>query len=316
MGTRWRQLGTVFRAGQNASWMRTHAQLPVTLARGNGVYRAFFASRDERNRSSVGYVDLEVPEFRVVDVSQSPALSYGPLGHFDDHGVYPASLVEHDGRLWMYYIGWNPGPRSPLFYSSIGLAVSDDGGETFERWQPSPILARSPHDPCLVTSPCVLKENDAWRMWYVSGFRWEEVGEELQSYYHIKYAESEDGIDWRRDGRVCIDLRDGERNIARPCVVQESGRYAMWFSSSGGDGYRIGCAESADGLTWTRRETAEDFLNEAGAPEESVRAYPWVFDAGRKRFLLYNGESFGRDGFCAAVADDEDTISDSLLLSA
>lgn len=316
----WRQLGTVFRPEKRFSWMQTHAQLPVAVPLPNGHCRVYFASRDERNCSSVGFVDVELPEFRVLRVSERPVLSCGPLGCFDDHGVYPASIVEHDGRLWMYYIGWNPGPRPPLFYSSIGLAFSEDGGESFQRLQPSPILARSPHDPCLVTSPCVLKIGDLWRMWYVSGFRWERVrvgegGEELQSYYHIKYAESDDGLNWRREGRVCIDLDEGERNIARPCVVRERDGYGMWYSFNRGEGYRVGYAESPDGLTWNRQDAAVRF-GDAEFPEtESVRAYPWVFEAGGSRYLLYNGESYGRDGFCAAVAVQKPGFSPATLSS-
>ena len=78
-------------------------------------------------------------------------------------------MVEHEGRLLLYYAGWNPGTPPPLFTASIGLAVSDDGGLTFERWSPAPILSRGRHDPCLLTSPCVIREGSEWRMWYVGG---------------------------------------------------------------------------------------------------------------------------------------------------
>ncbi|MFQ5734319.1 MAG: hypothetical protein ACE5KM_20465, partial [Planctomycetaceae bacterium] len=175
-------------------------------------------------------------------------------------------------------------------------------GESFERTQPSPILARGPHDPCLVTSPCVLKEETGWRMWYVSGLRWEQVGDALHSYYHVKYAESADGIHWRREGRVCLDLQEGERNIARPCVVRDEGGYRMWYSLNRGEGYRAGFAESTDGLSWTRRDDSVRFETANSRNATGVVAYPWVFDADGDRYMFYNGPGFGRDGFCAAVA--------------
>ncbi len=51
-------------------------------------------------------------------------------------------------------------------------------------------------------------------MWYGSCFKWEEAEDRaLGSYYDIKYASSEDGIRWERDGNVCIGLKAGETNI-------------------------------------------------------------------------------------------------------
>jgi len=304
---RWRKLGRVFNASGQHAWMQSHSQLPLAFPRrGEGLYRVLFASRDADNRSSVGYVDLDLRmPTQPVNLSSEPVLVPGPVGFFDEHGVYPASVVFDGERVMLYYIGWNRGARPPLFYASIGLAISHDGGETFQKYGRAPIMARSDHDPCLVTSPCVLKEGNTWRMWYVSGFRWEQVDQTLRSYYHIKYAESCNGMDWQREGHVCIDLREGESNIARPCVVKEQGCYHMWYSYNEGSGYRIGYARSSDGLSWNR---LDDGVEMAGSPsdwDEPVKAYPWVFSAEGVRYMLYNGKDFGRDGFGLAVAADE-----------
>jgi hypothetical protein len=274
----------------------------VALQLGADDYRIYFASRDADNRSHVCYLELDLTTARVTRVCDSPVLAPGPLGHFDDHGVYPASLVQADDRLYLYYIGWNPGQRPPLFYSSIGLAVSHDGGLSFERYSPAPIMSRSRYDPCLVTSPFVLRESERrWRMWYVSGFRWEQRGEELHSYYDVKEARSDDGVDWRRDGHVAIPLGAGERNVARPSVLREDDRYRMWFSFDAGEGYRIGSAESEDGSAWTRL----DSVAEAGPPrgdwDSDAQAYPWVFRHSGRLHMLYNGNDYGRQGFGLAV---------------
>jgi predicted GH43/DUF377 family glycosyl hydrolase len=301
----WDKLGVVYAPNGEAPWMRSHASLPTAHRLKDDTYRIFFAARDERNRSSVCALTLELrPALRVVSVDSRPVLSPGPLGHFDDHGVYPASIVSAGGRLFLYYIGWNPGARGSLFYSSIGLAVSEDGGETFERVSPAPIMARSEWDPCLVTSPCVLLELGRWRMWYVSGFKWTETPQEgMHSYYHIKYAESADGLNWRREGLVCIDFATPEeRNIARPCVVNDGDIYRMWYSYDAGHGYRIGYAESDDGLGWTRHDDLAGIPAGGAAWESDAQAYPWVFDHDGTRYMLYNGNGFGRTGFGIAVA--------------
>jgi hypothetical protein len=241
-------------------------------------------------------------EITVGEPSADPLLAPGPLGGFDDHGVYPASIVEHDGRLLLYYIGWNPGARPPLFYATIGLATSDDGGETFVKHGAAPLIGRSEVDPLLVTSPCVVHDEGRWRMWYVSGLRWEQRDDALYSYYHVRYAESADGIDWHRDGRVALDLRGPERNIARPCVVRDGGGWRVWYSVSGDAGYDIGYAESEDGLIWDRRDDLAGIERSPSGWDSEALAYPWVVPDGERLVMFYNGNGYGRDGFGVATA--------------
>lgn len=303
---RWSKRGLLFAPSREREWMQSHASLPVALHLGGDLYRVYFASRDARNRSHVGFVELDINEpARILRVSDRPVLAPGPLGHFDDHGVYAASLARGPrGELYLYYIGWNPGARPPLFYSSIGLARSDDGGLTFAKTSAAPVMSRSEFDPCLVTSPCVLREGDRWRMWYVSGFRWEEAEDGLHSYYHLKYAESADGARWERAGLVCVDLRPGERNIARPCVLRRGGGgYRMWYSYNEGRGYRVGYAESGDGLAWARKDGEAGIELSASGWDSEAMAYPWVFEHAGRSYMLYNGNGFGREGFGLAVAD-------------
>ena len=167
-------------------------------------------------------------------------------------------------------------------------------------------MARSEHDPCLVTSPWVLRDGAEWRMWYVSGYAWTEDEGRLDSHYHIKYAESVDGIVWRRDGRVCLDhVHPGEKNIARACVLppDAGGRWQAWYSFSAGAGYRIGFATSADGLAWDRSDEAAGIgVSPQGWDSEAV-AYPAVVRHRGRRFMFYNGNGFGRDGVGLAVED-------------
>jgi hypothetical protein len=301
---KWRKLGLIFSPSGQCPWMRTHASLPVALHLGGDRYRIYFSSRDERNRSHVGYVEVDIRSPReTAALSGDPVLGPGPLGHFDEHGVYAASIVENDAAVFLYYSGWNAGVRPPLFYASIGLAISGDGGKSFRRFSPAPIMARSPFDPCLVTSPFVMRDGGLWRMWYVSGFKWEEREGSLLSYYNIKYAESDDGIRWERNGLVCVDHRPGERNIARPCVRKEAGLYRMWYAYDAGQGYRIGYAESADGYRWTRRDDEAGIAVSESGWDSRAQAYPWVFAHGDRRYMLYNGNLFGREGFGLAVED-------------
>jgi hypothetical protein len=287
--------------------MQSHAQAPVVLSLGGSDHRIYFASRDADQRSHVSYVDLDITDRdATVEVAEAPALAPGPLGHFDDYGVYPSGLVQHEGRLHLYYIGWSPAKDRPLSYSSIGLAVSEDGGLTFERVRRAGVLGRSEEDPWMVTGPSVLVDADGtWRMWYVSGLKWERRPDgTLVPWYHVKSASSADGIEWEPDGRPCITHEHpGERNIGRPFVAREDGGYKAWYGHADDSGYRLGYAESRDGLEWSRLDSAVRLTGDSESWEEDRQTYPWIFNSQGERYMVYCGASLGRTGFGLAIEE-------------
>lgn len=300
----WVKHGLVFRPDPSRTWMRSHAAVPTPLQLEGSLYRVYFSSRDDRNRSHVGSfdIDLDAPD-RIVAVSREPVLVPGPTGCFDADGIYAESAVRMNDEVRLYTIGVNIGHTPPLFYASIGLATSRDGGLTFVKHTAAPIMARSEHDPCLVTAPYVLREGGRWRMWYVAGTAWTHEPHGLQSHYHVKYAESDDGVTWQRNGRSCVaPAGSHETNIARLWVVRDGERYRGWYSASGTGGYRIGYAESKNGLQWTRHDDLAGLpLSQSGWDAEA-QAYPAVVRHRDRWFMFYNGNGFGRDGVGLAVA--------------
>lgn len=296
----WVKRGLLIEPRGQAPWIGSHAALPVvheTPAR----TRVYFSSRDGANRSHIGYADVqfarpgEPPSF-----GAAPVLGPGALGAFDDAGVTSSCLVEHEGRLYLYYTGWALGVSVP-FYLMAGLATSDDGGATFRRVSSAPLLERVDVDPYLTASPWVIVESGRWRMWYVSGTEWQARRDGPRHRYHIKYAESHDGIRWERRGVVCIDYAsDDEHAFGRPCVVREDGVYRMWYSFRG-DRYRLGYAESQDGVVWGRLdESGLITASDQGWDAEMV-TYPVVTGPPSRRLMLYNGNGYGRTGIGLAV---------------
>jgi hypothetical protein len=277
--------------------------VPFVDVRNEGL-ALFFSSRDEKGRSSTGCASLDLSSAGAkIAAKPEPVLCPGPLGGFDDSGAMGACMVRHNGREHLYYIGWTTG-RSVPFVLNIGLAISENGGRTFERVSRGPVLGRSDADPFLVTSPWVLIENGRWRMWYVSGTGWERTESGPRYYSRIVYAESADGVSWEPSGRVCIDFGDpDEYVIARPCVLRDHEGYHMWFSSRGA-AYRIGYARSADGLTWIR-DDEEAGLWPTGEDWESRSVeYSFVFDQEAVRWILYNGNDYGATGIGLARWED------------
>jgi hypothetical protein len=235
----------------------------------------------------------------MLQLADRPLLELGDLGAFDDSGVMPTWLVSHDGLRHLYYIGWNLGVTVP-FRNAIGLATSRDG-EQYARYADGPIVDRSRTEPHFCASCAVVREELRWRMWYLSCTHWSVVDGTPRHHYHIKYAESDDGIDWRRSGRVAVDFANpAEYAISRPSVVKDHDRWRMWYSYRGAR-YRIGYAESPDGIVWTRHDDQAGIdVSPRGWDAEMIE-YPFVFDHRGARYMIYNGDGYGATGFGIAV---------------
>lgn len=292
--------------------MAHHATLPAPEMIADDRLRIYFSPRDAegRSRGALIEVDPEDPA-ALLRVHDRPVLDLGRLGTFDDSGVMPSCVVDVGGAKHLYYIGWNQGVTVP-YRNAVGLAVSSDGGLTFERAFEGPIVDRSHNEPFFTASPFVLREPGGWRMWYASSTGWLVVDERPEPLYVIKYAESEDGVTWRRENRACIEPKHPEEANARPWVVRGRTGYRMWFCYRGSRGYRvdprssyrIGYAESADGLTWNRMDEESGIdLSESGW-DSQMNAYPSIYEHQGKLHLLYNGNGFGASGIGHAVAAD------------
>ena len=266
---------------------------------GGSQVRLYFSSRDERNRAQIGRATIDLdrptPQFEA-DV----VIGLGATGTFDDSGVTGGCLVSVGAGQHLYYSGWSlPGDVPFVFH--IGCAVSSNGS-TFEKVSDAPVLGRSSIDPYLTASPSILVEGGVWRMWYVSGTGW-TADPRPEPNYLIRYAESRDGIEWRPSGRVCIGFSyEGEHAIARPHVIKDGSVYRMWYSHRG-SAYRIGYAESSDGLDWVRKDDQAGIDVSSGGWDSEMVCYPWVGDVGGTRRMLYNGNGYGRTGIGQAIFD-------------
>jgi hypothetical protein len=294
---RWMKRGRIFEPPGEFPWIASHAAVPIPYHLGADYFRIYFSGRDSLNRANLGYIEIDIKEpSRTLAWSAEPCLRVGNRGNFDDSGAMGDWIVRHGEDLYLYYTGWNRSVTVP-FRNAIGLAISRDGGRTFLRHADGPILDRQIYDPCFVSNSCVLVDGLRWRMWYVSGLRWEVQGDALKHYYHIKYAESANGIQWDRRGTICLDFKNqNEYVISRPCVIQEDGIYKMWYSYRG-KSYRIGYAESRDGIGWERKDDSAGIdVSDSGWDSEMIE-YPHVIVHGQDKYMFYNGNGFGASGF-------------------
>jgi hypothetical protein len=140
---------------------------------------------------------------------------------------------------------------------------------------------------------------------------WDEIDGQFEPRYHLKYAESGDGVEWDVQGQVALDILEGEGGLACPAVIYINKTYHMWFSTRGVANYRnpgrsayhIEHAVSSDGFKWERTpEIAAFHVAEEGWDSQMV-AYPSLFQHVGSWIMLYNGNGFGRSGFGFAKLD-------------
>lgn len=283
--------------------MMSHSSVPTLDHIKNNIYRVYFSTRDSKNRSHIGFVevDFENPK-KILKISKTPILIPGELGTFDDNGVMATSIVNYKNKKFLYYVGWNQRNNVP-FHWSIGLAISSNDGHTFKKYSQGPILDRNPVDPIFVTSPTVIFEKNLWKMWYVSALKWKKHLGKLRAPYHIKYAESKDGINWKRDGKIAIDFKNKkEFAIGRANIIKENNKYKMWYSFAINK-YRIGYAESDDGLKWKRKDDKVGIdISKSGWDSKSIQ-HSFVFKHKNQFFMVYTGNDFGRTGIGYAVME-------------
>jgi hypothetical protein len=229
---KWEKRGLIWTPNGELPWAQTHATLPVAQIVAPDRWWVYVGCRDAIGKTRMGRVVLDTSGLPgglpvVSQIDPELVISLGEPGTFDDSGVMPSWLIPDGDTLRLYYIGWNVVSTVP-YRLSIGVAISDDGGETFQRYSQGPIIDRNAREPFFVTAPCVHRENDTWRMWYVSCTGWQEIRSRWEPVYHVKYAESRDGFDWRLTGISCVDASDGYA-VARPCVFRRGERYGMIY---------------------------------------------------------------------------------------
>ena len=136
-------------------------------------------------------------------------------------------------------------------------------------------------------------------MWYGSNLSW---GKEQKDMAHLmKYAESKNGIHWEPSGQIALNFKSPEEYaMSKPCVLQQGQGYQMWYSYRGA-AYRIGYAESSDGVEWQRLDDRAGIDVSPEGWDSEMICYPNVFEFEGKKYLLYNGNEYGKTGIGLAV---------------
>lgn len=292
-------------------FFKTHAARPIPFQIDDKILRIYFTSRDSDDRPLPTYIDVDIKNpSKILHINDKPLLNLGRLGTFDDSGITLACMLEHKGKILIYYSGWERRRYNVTFELSIGLAIARFPDMTFKKVFEGPILAQDKNHPILVAGPFVMYDGGRFKMWYCSGTKW-IINEEgnPEPIYRVHYAESEDGINWLTFEKPAIDYKYDGEVISAPWVLKVGSEYCMWYSHRGSANreakkYVIGYAEPKDGINWERKdEKAGIERSESGWDSEMI-CYPSLFPYEDVMYMFYSGNQVGKGGIGYAIAEN------------
>jgi len=154
----------VFHAAPKVNWMND----PNGLIYYNGAYHLFY----QHNPYSAEWGNIHWAHLKSTDMInwEHLPIALAPSEAYDRDGCFSGSAIEHEGKLYLFY-------TSNIFTSPQGLpddllqqqclAISEDGGNTFIKYDGNPIISSPPAEIGQnnhFRDPKVWKHNDQWYM--------------------------------------------------------------------------------------------------------------------------------------------------------
>ena len=292
----------------NLPWFKKNTMVPVPYLLDETTIRIYLTMCDETNIGRIGYVDVdaEAPS-RIKGFSKQPLVDIGIDGAFDDNGVVTASLLHDDEKLYMFYSGYQLCVKVPYLIFT-GVALSTDNGRTFNKLTSEvPLLDRTTGELANRCVPYVIKEGDIYKMWYTAsvGNGWVLAPNgKMEPLYDLKYMESEDPLSWPcAPGRTIISFNsDDEHGICKSTIWKEDGIYKIIYSLRHlSKGYRLGYAESPDGIEWMRMDERMGLtVSESGFDSDMV-CFAERLEYKDRVYLFYSGNHYGMEGIGYAI---------------
>lgn len=295
---KWEKKGIIYSLDGNSTWAKNSTLQPTPLLLNDDTIRIFVGLRDDKGVSRVGYVDVDANNPKIVKkVSKEPLLDIGLPGTFDDNGVVPCAVIRNEGKIHLYYAGYQVGYHVRMMIY-CGLAISEDNGNSFKRYSKVPVLERCDDELLFRVIHSVVKEDGKWKVYYGGGSYFKEGKKKTLPLYDIRYMESDDGINFIGSGDVIIGTQGDEYRVGRPYVIKDEDIYKMFFCAGSEDlTYKLAYAESLDGINWTRDDDKLNISLSSSGWDSQMMAYPSVVKYNDKTYLFYNGNNYGYDGF-------------------
>ncbi|WP_166831127.1 glycoside hydrolase family protein [Thalassoroseus pseudoceratinae] len=255
--THWERQGPLFKNGPAGSFDAAWCVLPHVVKMDDSQWHLYYTGNAGRGSGLSAFPGIGLATsqdgLNWTRHGDTPVLApSGQLGDPDAIGVAGGSVLrvtQSDGtQQWRFYYTGCPttGERHDLNQQKvICLAVSEDGVTWHKQ---GAVMLRDPnrsYEDIAVAGPVVHQQEDGtFRMWYSAiGSRW--------GYYSICYAESTDGIHWRRgrndgDNLQLTPTGTGweKQMVEYPTVIREGNHLRLFYCGNSYGRTGIGTAVS------------------------------------------------------------------------
>ncbi len=303
---KWKKLGRLYYIENLCDELISHCSNPLPVYLEKDTFRIYFSGRDKLNRSSVGAVDVDIVKKQIIKEHKKTFFKCGKENSFYEDGVSIGNCYEVNGERYILFMGWQTKNKTHWRGDVGRLKLNSDYSLTLT--SEKPYITTDDVDKVSLSYPWVEKINDKYFMYYGSTINWHtENGEMI---HVINYAISKDGENWDKKGLAVPYEYGMAQAFSRPAVIKINNEYNMWVSSRGPKGiskYRIYRSTSKDGINWTKvadNKNAGIDVSESGWDSEMV-CYPYVFEHKNIKYMLYNGNGYGKTGFGLAVLEEE-----------
>lgn len=273
--------------------------VPVPYRLEADVIRLFITFCGDDNVGEIGFIDVDAENpSQVIRISDTPSLTAGALGAFDDNGVVTASVIPFRERLLLYYSGFQLATKVPYFIFS-GIANSFDRGESFTRLKRVPILDRTNSEMFTRCAPVVEPFEGGLRLWYTGDLDagWTEREGRKVPLYGLKTVQSKHIDVWPDEAHEVFSLdQEKEHGISLPSFWRENNLWKMIYSIRTYKGYRLGYAESTDGKQFVRKDDEVGIQPSEEGWDSSMICFGRIFRHDDKTYLFYCGNDYGAGG--------------------
>lgn len=225
-------------------------------------------------------------------------LDVGAGDDWESYGVSGGTVMKDGGVYRLWYSGHDK------YKYRIGYAESEDG-INWKRSDKNPVMdtgTEGSWDSSCAAYPSIIKDGGIYKMWYYG------YGKDMPP--SIGYATSKDGIYWERYPDAVLSPGNtgmwDSYFVGYPSVIKEGDKYLLWYAAIDNPygPWKIGYAESKDGISWVRHDEPVLDVGQYGEWDESGISYPKVIKEGNKYTLWYGGIDGGSLRIGIAVSED------------
>ena len=238
----WNKLGLLYEPVSIHPKLKTHAANPLPIHLNGDVFRIYFSGRDDTDRSSVGFVDIDIITQEVIRTCSEPLLTHGEAGSYYSHGISIGNIYSSKGKNYILFMGWQV-DKGQHWRGDVGrIQLIDKDNMVIDS---EPFMGVDSVDKVSLSYPWVEPNDDgSFDMWYGSTISWDSENGEM--IHVLNHATSENGVNWDKHGLSIPYKLNVAQAFSKPTLLCDSSGYKMWFSYRSGTGekYRIGYARS------------------------------------------------------------------------